>query len=266
MPGFLYYAPGAAGFGPEVVKQIHAWADSSQSAERVAVTNGPDKTDDKPGRGGVVGAFRPETPAGEPANPIGYYPDRQEWRVAPGGAYWVGYNLDAPPRPADLARRDVLPHYTLTLGDGQDWEVPIAREGVAGSPLPHILDMDDELRVIRIPDPRFATFAKQADKFWGFMCDVAASASEQIAAVMAQVPHDRVDSYGDEDFWALATTALGLLYRVSNAEVRLLRPFNQTNLWEIAKAVVDWPGAEAMEAEAGADPRVADAGDGAPDG
>lgn len=67
---------------------------------------------------------------------MGYQPDRQTWlpaarRPADGldaGRYWIGFWNDSPPGPRELGRPYLQIGHRVTLGDGQEWQLPVAKE------------------------------------------------------------------------------------------------------------------------------------------
>lgn len=70
-----------------------------------------------------------------------YKPDRQHWvEVADGAApYWLGLDQHLPPGPEDLVRKGSNPFdrgYSVELGDGAEWFVPVIRDVEGGSGLP----------------------------------------------------------------------------------------------------------------------------------
>lgn len=76
--------------------------------------------------------------------------DRQFWRRIPGlhQDIWLGYWLDAPPQPEELARPELLAGWTLRAADGRYWKIPLVRMfnvETAGpdSALPSFMTLDD---------------------------------------------------------------------------------------------------------------------------
>lgn len=95
---------------------------------------------------------------------VGYYPQQQKWVPAPIGdaetpPYWVGFNRDALPTVADLAREDMLTGKPVTFRNGSTWQVPVLREWQDGgdalpiwsTPLPLMVDIDRYGRAIDGP-------------------------------------------------------------------------------------------------------------------
>lgn len=95
------------------------------------------------------------TPSGQPGclladasrhtSPPSFRDDEQSWQRFKN--HWVGYWLDNPPRPEELQREKMIPGYSIELGDGNKWQVPLARQysnvGEPGSHLPHKLKVNE---------------------------------------------------------------------------------------------------------------------------
>lgn len=78
----------------------------------------------------------------------------QVWRKIPGKNVWVGYWKDAKPKPADLARKDMLPGYPIKMADGNEWQVPVVRsfDEASAKPvsvLPTLYGLDDSGQLTR---------------------------------------------------------------------------------------------------------------------
>ncbi len=146
MPAFLFYLAGrAAGVSLDDCRATGLGYALRRGCSRRGVTGGPG------GGGGVVVADEERVPSDQ----VGYFPDRQVWRplvdAKPAGSVWVGYAKDAPPGPADLLRDQPLRGHEVTLLDGRNWLVPIARGWIEQDGdlrwycnLPEVLDLDAE--------------------------------------------------------------------------------------------------------------------------
>lgn len=136
MAGLLYYRPGASQ-KPDL-KTLEAWSLGHAFDSAPAATKLQGSTPDG-GSGLLMGD---QKRLGDYA--VGYYPAEQEWRQGPD--WWVGWYTAAQPGPDDLARAQQLPGYTLTMGDGNQWTLPLTRNvDEAGNPqcaLPAVLTMD----------------------------------------------------------------------------------------------------------------------------
>lgn len=141
MAGFLYYKPGET--QQPSLERLSEWNlrhafDTPPSAPKLN-GNSPD--------GGVGILLGDRKQHGERS--VGYYPAEQEWHEGPD--WWVGWYKEAKPGPGDLARAQQLPGYTLTMGDGNEWVLPLVRSvddvGGALCVLPHKLTMDAAGRI-----------------------------------------------------------------------------------------------------------------------
>lgn len=236
MAGLLYYLPTEkAALTPEQIEDAglgYALPRKCPQPMR-SVQGGPDQQQ------GVIIAVEGSISGGL----IGYYPDRQTWRRLPSGAAWVGYYTDQPPTPAELVRDKQLPGHLVTLGDDQDYEIPVARgfsddeENVGGyQALPSISTLDDEGNwtpggVVA----KHAELWEVAQRWWDSFVGAAAE---------DQQPTETGGLRVEFDFAGLndaALTALATNYRLGKAEVALLGLFDQEIVREILLAVIDWP-------------------------
>ena len=168
-----------------------------------------------------------------------FYRERQTWRSVPGSTAWVGRYDDLPLEPAHLLRRDALRGHLVTLADGQEWQIPVARgaseregELVCYVNLPQYTEVDDagEWREGAIV-PRYAELWQHACDWWDTLRGA------------------RVEGEGDEtqaglSFAGLHDAALAALaanYRLGKPEASLLRLFTKPHAVEVLKALVDWP-------------------------
>lgn len=87
------------------------------------------------GPGGQSGTMLvPLAPGREPPVRLGYKPDFQTWHDE--GDFWIGFDNESPPAPAELARKKQITGYRMQLGDGQEWVIPILRRPDDSSELP----------------------------------------------------------------------------------------------------------------------------------
>lgn len=189
---------------------------------------------------------------------IGYFPEKQAWRKIPPHPSvvsapscsieaYVGVYRDPPPTPAELLRRRTLRGHLVTLGDGQQYEIPVARgwsddEEDPGwyMALPQATDLDEEGNWTR--GGVVAAYAPLWDvalRWWDAM-------------VAAEEGSEQEDAEGTEEegkglefeFAQLndaALLALSTNYRLGKAEVALLGLFSTGVPQAILQATVDWP-------------------------
>ena len=241
MAGLLYYVPGHTGqmMSGDACKLGLAHAFGHLKDEgllcRGVYNKGPDEKDGGSGAGTVVA---------EPtfAGKVGVFSDRQTWRKVPGSDAYVGYYTDDPPKPADVARSQMLPGHRVELGDGQKWTVPIAR-GIAehgdnmmiGCTLPTAMAIDDdgnwqEGAVV----PKYAALWKLAEQWWDTV--VTASAAVEGADVSDA---GLIVELADQNDAALLV--LSANYRLGKAEVVLLGLFTSDTYGELLGALIDMP-------------------------
>lgn len=168
---------------------------------------------------------------------IGYHKADQTWRRVPQTKAWVGYSTDAPPEPGILQRVSMLLGHRVTLGDGRDWQIPVARgltdegDGLRWyQALPQATGVDDEtgewVRGGLLP-------AHKA--LW----DVALRYWESLAGATPDDQGSRSFDFAKANDAALA--ALASNYVVGKAEVIALSLFTDQTVARILQSLVDWP-------------------------
>lgn len=174
-----------------------------------AVTlSGPD------GKSGVMYQQNPT------AQSLKYVPEKQTWKRIPNTEAFVGVWNDNPPKPEDLIRFDATPGSFITLGDGNEWLIPVARfecDNENAGNLAPMIDVDEFGNVIPGGfNPTQAKLNQMAERL----------ALSFIAGFDALVkdnsPHPvfRFDIDDRDPFDILAAN-----YRVSPAEIVLLQLF-----------------------------------------
>jgi len=223
MAGFLYYVPKD---GPKA-DLIHLGRIIDRARETRGIRGGPDN-----GNGTMVA-----DPARVPADLLGYYPDRQTWRKAPGVAnYWVGIINDKRPTPVDLARPDQLRGHPVKLGDGNEWLIPVARglrETEAGEIvsvgciLPTRVDVDDEGNWISgVVQPIHANL-------WDVAC--------RWEQVFASTQSGEKVEFNFADGFDAALSALATNYAVDKTEAAMLGLFDDRCVYHVLGALIDMP-------------------------
>lgn len=205
---------------------------------------------------GLAAAFaRPPTPCGVVAGPdggaglvladdrlarrVGYYPETQAWHDF--GTVWVGVETDQPPpTPESLQRARMIRGHRVVLGDGGQWEVPVARAMIEtpDGPRPAIalpqrcgLGPDGKWR-------RGAILADYAD-LWKIACDwwdavcahQTGSAGDGAAAIQ----------FDFEGVLDSAAKALAVNYHLPPQAISALGLLSESAATEALMAVIDWP-------------------------
>lgn len=238
---FLYYIPrGRSNVTLEQVRTLGLGyaIDTDRGLVRCECANGPD------GNGGVVVGF---AKAGTEVI-VRYKPKEQSWRQlpsppnAPSGGLpcWVGMYAQQRPEPGGLMRSQPLAGHGVTLGDGADWIVPVARGAI---------EEDGELRWYHAL-PRVTTLDESGDWIEG---DVAVEYAElwSIASRWWDALQNAVQTpMGDDtirvefDFQGANDAAVRVLqtnYRLGRVEIAMLGLFRTGSAREILNASVDMP-------------------------
>lgn len=175
MSGFLYYIPGHEGqVSLEQLKTAGLEYAFETQPTANGVQGGPDNGN------GVIVAQEPFTAAHQ----IRYLPEQQIWRKMPQREIYLGIYGDpaesgfevppCPPGPGDLARREMLDGYLLELGDGRQWQIPVAREAsekdgrlVSQSALPRRMELNEAGEFVPgDPLPQFASLSSAAEEYY----------------------------------------------------------------------------------------------------
>jgi hypothetical protein len=235
MRSFFYFVPN---------RQILTLADSAKIGLAYAFEAGIDCTQVQNGLGGqpgIVCAQQDSYVLGK----NGYHASQQIWRQIPGSEVWVGHYRDELPGPEDLARAKQLSGWSLELGDGQRWVVPMARsynEHGSGEDaelrwsvgLPQRLDLAADGRWTRTGiSPRYAALWELAEG-WLRMRTQTSSPDD----------HARFDEQGETDG---AVCALQANYRLGRVEAALLGLFQVDDMVvEVLDRLIDRPTVEAF--------------------
>jgi len=249
MAGILYYLPKAT------TAELHrgdlvslppalagALADLVRTPDHVllcAVTAGPD------GGPGVIVQPQPADPSRTEDRPPGYHADRQTW-VCLDGRH-LGYWTEAPPEPADLERRELIPGYTIQDAYDRPWSIPVARSpaNVRGH-LPWGVRFRNGRPVVEVAG-KHSRFWTDSARVWDLV-----ARSIEMTSGLATIGAGYT---AEEDAFLIdqALAALSINYRVGPEELELLdtiRPgwLTGTTLSAIVNAIVDFHARAAWEA------------------
>lgn len=245
MAGLLYYVPDMRGDAEARKKAgIEDVFAGGGHTTRGVTGSGPD------GGGGMIIVAASGIPEGT-APKIGYYPETQQWQQAPSGGYWVGRQTDEPTRPVDVQREEVVAGHSVTMSDGQEWLIPVARAFPQGSALPQKLRLGPDGELVAETLPKFAQFSAHADVIWDTWYG-------QVKAIDAgtEPPEPEIT---DKDMWMMAAEAISINYHIEQIGISLLGLIDTKTIWTVLRAVIDVPTIlDAIAAEAKKNERPGD--------
>ena len=141
---------------------------------------------------------------------------------------WVGWLTAGPPRPVDLQRGPDEPSgHAVTLRDGHEWMVAVARQASGGAGVPQVFGLDEHGEAVRCVAPEHEALWRAATRVWDrvFEKDETAEGAE-------------LD--WDEAF-AAAALALGANYVISVPELRARGLLAEAELIQVLRGMVDYP-------------------------
>jgi len=234
MAGFLYYVSGHQGtLSLDGVRNL-GLGYAFDAAPSCANVEGPD------GKRGTV--FAALDRAGAP--PLGYNAKTQTWRrvprpdkAIPAAQVWVGSVMDDPPTPSILGRPAMLDGYPVTLPDGNQWLVPVARRyaddaGEVGwyMTLPRYLDYTDDGKFVE------GGVQRQYQRLWATAEEFVKYMGETIQQVKTGDPMqlDLQAHFRD------AVTAVQTNYYVAEVELAMLGALSTESATQIMLTLIDW--------------------------
>ena len=170
----------------------------------------------------------------------GYYPDRQEWRAIPKSRAMLGWYRDAMPVPADLERDVMLPGLDKVLGDGEHWQVPVARtiadqdewQPVNMLPCRHTLNDDGEW-VSGTPLQRYVPLFEAAQAYW----DAYWEAIDKLGTQEGEGKQAQRFTVAVDDTSCVVVVQAN--YRVAAVELSVLGAFNDETVAVILETAAD---------------------------
>lgn len=156
MAGYLLYFPKMQANASGYMHQVGLGSLLVDGSPMFAdVHRGPD------GGSGVVAWWDdPRRPDCTPST--GYVPTSQDWeQCKPGksyesGAFWLGKERSRPPTPKDLMRPKVHQGMLVTLADGNEWLIAVAKY------MPTVFALDDRGEQVALPKPAYREFFDRA--------------------------------------------------------------------------------------------------------
>lgn len=125
-------------------------------------------------------------------------------------------------QPAQLARAAQRSGHLVTLGDGQQWLIPVARLAMGGSGLPRRRKLNPDGSIVWQVDAAYRELSDFACKLW----DIRRGQQEDVT----QAELDQ-----------MAAAALTVNYRIGLREAVALGLFSDAGLAGIVNALLDWP-------------------------
>ncbi len=162
------------------------------------------------------------------AGQLRYKPDVQQWMKSYNQEYYIGFYLEDPPKPAELARKKQLAGHAVELGGGYEWLIPVARKFAEGSVLPVSLGIGKNGEIVTDELTEYVGFSGRAEKYY--------------RDTLRQ--WDRIegcDEMTTDGRIKLAIEAIMLNYHVGIEETFALKLINTANLHEICEAIIDLP-------------------------
>jgi hypothetical protein len=157
------------------------------------------------------------------SSPLEFSLAKQLWHKAPpdptrklaAGRYWFGTDCAHSPMPNDMLRAQ-MPSRMITLGDGNQWGIPIAKQ------LPHSWGVDPATgQFARTPADPYGDFCKAAEGVYGSF----RSASGLQVTI--------------GDAWDYVCQALAVNYRITPEIVSFLGLINDSNFLQVIEATID---------------------------
>jgi len=224
--GFIYYAPMPKRLVGDSLAALGLGTICGGGFVGAETQRGPD------GLAGTVFAPKLGTEPTVPTQFLGYYPERQTWRSAPGGLHYVGTVNVSPPAPEALLRRDALQGHAVEMAEGRLWHVPIARGWT---------EQENEVRwYINLPRrsrlnaegqweagdvvERYARLFKIACDFWD-----------------SALGCDQSGRFEFGDAHAAAVEVLATNYLLGPVEADMLGILSDASVRKVLEALIDWP-------------------------
>lgn len=213
----LYYIPKASGgdlFGGGGLKAVperlrKRFADGHTRLDGSA---GPDG-----GRGMLV--------TWQPHVLLSYDRTTQRWQKC--GDHWRGIRTDY--TPAEFAKPDPPSNgYSVLLGDGRRWIVPVAWADAPNYSIPWREGLDADGRLVRETDPQYRAVCEVAGRLW------------------EHLNGDGTLQMEDADLRAACATALAVNYRLDLEDCLFLGLFTSESYTAIIRAILDMPALEEM--------------------
>jgi len=224
----IYFVPNVPAVPAEMLADLGLDAVIG-SVSQGPITNGPG------GAGGILLAA-----AAGPKTPLKY---DAAWRWAPDSPakrYYLGYDPDNRPGPADLvrSRSDIVGGKPVQLADGNQWLTPIARFHAGGTQLPVRIGKDAETgeRNYRVEAAYMGLWDAAGDVFTDNLRALAVWAAKENGQ---KPPADLPEPMSGERRIEIAAMALSVNYRLGVSEVETLEMLSDRHVSDVLGVLAD---------------------------
>lgn len=225
MARFLYFIPNKTRVTDSDLKDL-GLAERLDHISHTTLTQRPIEANG-PNNGSGVIVMRSDE--GERATTAGVFLKKQKWVDC--GMYWLGWEIDNIPSPADLKRDETIGGYPAVLEDGNEWMIPLARRYPDGTAIPQCKYMEGEVLKKEVV-PRYKWLWDLAVKINDKFQQGVAAAGEEEAVTL---------SFDEAEEFDIAIKALKANYCVDVEEVSALRLLSDSNIGEILGYIIDLP-------------------------
>jgi hypothetical protein len=226
MAGFLYFIPDVNGVDDATLKRVGLEHLLGAPRRFGRMDRGP-----AGGPGCLVDlATGPDAPA------LAWVADAQQWPECPNAGFRIGFTKGAAPGPRDLQRADLIDGYPVTLADGNEWIVPLARVFATGRAVECRMRLGEGGRWVAAEAvERLVGVEAVASGIWAGL-EAQFQLNAELAA--ASKPLNPVTISIDVD---AAISGLAVNYRIGKFEVSALGLFTPSIVKDVLLALVDWP-------------------------
>jgi hypothetical protein len=233
MPSYVLYLPNRHGADPQHLAAV--------GLEDLATDRGPEFSDcfegGPDGGRGLLAAWRTGDAKCDPPFDARKFvwqaAKADEARGLAAERFYFGVGIGEKVTPADIARRESVSGYPVTLTDGQIWRIPAAQH------LPHRHGLGGDGRYCRQVEDCYQDFWQQSERYAVEFF----KALDQLDLLKAsrKIAADAEDavSFTLADAWDYCCQALAINYRVTPEIVDFLGLLNDAAMRNIVKATID---------------------------
>jgi len=224
MSGFIYFIPGIGSLPTRdwlFANEMEFFQDNIGDIGQI--NGGPGE------QNGFAFSFRGRT---DPNQKQGYFKKHQKWNKFFDGKLWVGYDSVKKPNPEFLKRKNAIPGYKIKLGDGNEWEIPIARRFDIGSLLPTTLYIGSNGKTLQRPIDDYLRLSKYADMVYSDF------------EIEYKIVEGTELDFKVTDFdilYEIATECLSTNYNIGRYEISCLGLLQTNFMQDICNSLIDMP-------------------------